>query len=437
MNLRGVLIVYTKEMRDILRDRRTLITMILVPILLYPLLSIGMGALISSQFEKSRAADHRILVMPRDADVALRTALNADDQLQIVPADSVRHALRTGGALDSLFRADWLDAVLDGIPEDVPDSIREQVYYAAIASKTVAAVVELPVDFERRRTVGDSIILGVFSDETDIKSEAAGDRLRAWARKVGDSLVTERLAIEGLDRRILYPFWVSSYDIAPLAKKSGFLLAMMLPYMLMILTMTGGMYPALDITAGEKERNTLETLLAAPVARWHLAVGKFLTVFTAGMVTMLLATTSMTLSVMMSAVQFNSQAAELAPFTPTGATVAWIILLMIPVATLFSAVLIAVAVSARSYKEGQSYVTPMFIAVILPAMVSIIPGIELEWGLVFVPVVNLCLALKEVLLGIHQPLKILAVFGVTTLYAALALFVATRIFQRESVLFRT
>jgi sodium transport system permease protein len=437
MSWRGAFIVFAKEMRDILRDRRTVVTMVLVPILLYPVISVGIGSLIASQVEKTRAADYSILVLPRNADASLRSGLKTTPQLGTVAVDSVRDVLIRRAAADSLLVAADVERVFRDDPRQIPDSVKGPIYYAAVAAKVVDAVCELPSDFEDGMLAGDSLIVGVFYDETDIKSESAGDRLRDWAIGLRDSLVDLRLEAQNLDRGFLEPFWVLLSDIAPPQKKSGFLLAMMLPYMLMILTMTGGMYPALDITAGEKERNTLETLLAAPVARWHLAIGKFMAVGTAGFVTMILATASMTLSVRMSMLQIGDSGSDSLPLTLSGTTVAWVIFLMIPMAILFSSVLIAVAISARSYKEGQSYVTPLIMGVILPAMVSFVPGVELEWGFTVVPVVNLCLALKEVLLGIHQPAKILAVFAVTALYAAFALFVATRMFQRESVLFRT
>lgn len=437
MKSSGTLIVFAKEMKDILRDRRTLISMVLVPILFYPIISIGMGAVISSQIEKSRAAVHDILVLPEGAAPALRESLLAEPQIRAVPGDSIRALLLEYARADSQIQASWVEAVFSPAGESLADSLKQRVYYAAIAEKWIRAAVELPVGLRARIAAGDSVVMGIFADETDIKSESAGDNIRNWARVVRDSLVDLRLAAEGMDRRALHPYWIASTDVAPIAKKSGVILAMILPYMLMILTMTGGMYPALDITAGEKERNTLETLLAAPVARWELAVGKFLAVLTAGLVTMLLATTSMTFSMTMGAAQFDSGSGTAIPFAISATTIGWVVLLMIPMSVFFSALLIAVAIAARSFKEGQSYVTPILMGVIIPAMVSFVPGIELNWGLAVVPVVNLCLALKEVLLGIHDPLLIAVVFFSTTVYAAFALFVATRMFERESVLFRT
>jgi len=438
MSLRGAWVVYTKELRDVTRDRRTIISMVLVPILFYPIISIGLGSVISSQIQRTRAAQQRILVLPARTDPDLLASLTAAPQLELTPVDSVRAELLQQTSPDSAdLRAsiERLFAATD--PAAIPDSIKERIYYSAIAAKWVHAIVELPPDFAARLRAGDSTVFGIYTDETDIKSETAGNRARKWADGVRDSLVALRLASAGVDRRILRPFTVAAVDVAPKAKKSGYILAMILPYMLMILTLTGGMYPALDITAGEKERNTLETLLAAPVARWELALGKFLAVLTAGFITMMLATTSMTLSMKMGAMQFSSEGTKELPIAFSLATAGWIVALMLPMAILFSSLLVAVSISARSYKEGQSYVTPILMLVIMPAMVTFVPGIELNWSLVCVPIVNLCLALKDILMGTIHPALIGVVFLSTVVYAAFGLFVATRIFGRESVLFRT
>ncbi|MEW5701947.1 MAG: ABC transporter permease subunit [Candidatus Zixiibacteriota bacterium] len=438
MSLRGAAVVYGKELKDVTRDRRTIISMVLVPILFYPLISIGLGSLIASQIQKTRAAQQRILVLPERSDPDLLASLAAAPQLELVPVDSVRTGLLRQASPDSVGQRESIGRLFSSAdPGAITDSLKARLYFAAISAKWVRAVVELPPDFAARLRTGDSAVFGVYTDETDLKSETAGDLVRKWANGVRDSIVGQRLTASGMDRRILTPFTVAAFDVAPKAKKTGYIAAMFLPYMLMILTLTGGMYPALDITAGEKERNTLETLLAAPVARWQLAIGKFLTVLTAGFITMLLATASMTISMGIGGMQFSSREAGEVPTVFAPATVGWMILLMLPMAVLFSALLIAVSISARSYKEGQSYVTPLLMVVIMPAMVSFIPGVELNWSLAWVPVVNLCLTLKDVLMGTIRPALFAAVLFTTVVYAGFCLFVAARVFERESVLFRT
>lgn len=432
----GTLTVFFKEIKDILRDRRTIISMVIVPLLFYPILTMGLGRVISSQMEKTRAERQPVMPLPVGAAPGMQTSLAADTSIRIVSADSIHTLLLKEAQIDTSLKSESIDRLFGGDPTKVSRDVKDRIYYTAIARKWIRAVVEVPPDLPVTATGNDSLVLGVFIDGADINSDAAGDHIREWARALNDSLIERRLAAFGTNRRTLQPFWIASQDVAPKSKQAGRFMAMMLPYMLMILTMTGGMYPAMDITAGEKERNTLETLLAAPVARWHLALGKFLTVLTAGFVTMILSMTSMTVSMKWGMMQMAEDSGGIS-FSMSGATLGWILLLMIPMAMLFAALLVVLSISARSYKEAQSYATPLLMLVIMPAMISFVPGIELNWALTFVPVVNLCLALKEVLLGIAKPAQILAVFGTTALYAAFMLFVTTRIFERESVLFRT
>jgi sodium transport system permease protein len=433
----GALTVFFKEIKDILRDRRTIISMVIVPLLFYPILTMGLGRIISSQIEKTKAERQTVLVLPPDTAPGMVASLAADTSLRVVPVDSIRTLLLREAQTDTSLNSETINQIFGAHPDQIAKSLKDHVYYTAIAKKWIKAVIEMPADLPAPDAAQDSLIVSVYTDGADINSDAAGDHIRDWTTALKDSLIERRLAGFGTNRRALQPFWVASHDVAPKSKQSGRFMAMMLPYMLMILTMTGGMYPAMDITAGEKERNTLETLLAAPVARWHLAVGKFLTVLTAGFVTMLLSMTSMTLSMKWGMMGMSGGDTPGISFSMSASTLGWILLLMIPMATLFAALLVVLSIAARSYKEAQSYVTPLLMVVIMPAMISFVPGIELNWALTFVPVVNLCLALKEVLLGIAKPAQIFAVFGTTALYAAFMLFVTTRIFERESVLFRT
>jgi sodium transport system permease protein len=231
--------------------------------------------------------------------------------------------------------------------------------------------------------------------------------------------------------------------VAPAEKKTGFLLAMMLPYMIVLTVMLGAMYPAIDLTAGEKERGTLETILASPAGRNEVTLGKFFCVFTAAMVTVLLGATSMIVTSGFGFAQFANQEAESAAFvlSVNPASFVVVVILMIPTAVLLSAVLLAIAVMARSFKEAQGYVTPLMFAVIIPSMVAFMPGMELNATLAWVPISNIALGVKAALLtakgeGFPWPLFGI-VFLSTAVYATFALFLVRQMFNKESVLFRT
>ena len=433
----NIITVYLKELKDILRDRRTIVSMVLVPILFYPVLSIGIGSVISSQVEKTRADQQPVMVAPLNVDPRFIASLEDHKNLRPVPADSVMNLLIAVAAADSQFTEANVRDLFNARYASVPDSVQHAIYYEAIARKYVTAIVEFPAGVDIPGATDESDKVQILYDESEISSEVASDHLREWVENLRDTLVRKRLTDLGVDPRIAQPYTWSRIDVAPSSKQSGRFASMFMPYLLIILTMTGGMYPALDITAGEKERNTLETLLVAPVSRWEIALGKFLTVFTAGFITMIMATISMSISVRMGPGSFAMEEGSAMTSGVTPVTVLWLLFLMIPVAVLFSSMLVTISIAARSFKEGQSYVTPALMMIIIPSMVTFVPGIDLTLPLAFVPVVNLCLALRDVFLGVPNIPLTLIVFASTTLYASFMLFVTSRMFQRESVLFRT
>jgi sodium transport system permease protein len=215
--------------------------------------------------------------------------------------------------------------------------------------------------------------------------------------------------------------------------------------MIVLMVMLGAMYPAIDLTAGEKERGTLETILASAAGRTEVTAGKFLCVFTAAMVTVILGAASMTVTSSLGLLQIGDAAREAHAqgfaFSINPLSLLVVVLMMIPAAVLFSAGLLAIAIMARSYKEAQSYVSPLMFVVIIPSLVAFMPGIELNAALAWMPVSNIALAVRTALLtakGEAFPWGLLAlVFVATGVYAACALYLVRQMFNKESVLFRT
>ena len=215
----------------------------------------------------------------------------------------------------------------------------------------------------------------------------------------------------------------------------------MIPYFVILLCLTGAMYPAMDLTAGEKERGTIETLLCSPVSRTHLVLGKFLMVLTASIVTALLSIASMAVSFDVGKkmlLAFTGGAASPAlQITITGKAIAAIFLVVLPLAVFFSAALLAISIFAKSFKEAQSYISPLMIAVVLPAVAALLPGVELTPALALVPVLNTSLVGKEIVTGTYHWNLIALIFLSSSAYAGVAIAIAVKLFQREDVLFRT
>jgi sodium transport system permease protein len=243
------------------------------------------------------------------------------------------------------------------------------------------------------------------------------------------------------------PFEVKTQNVAPPEKVGGNLVGGMIPYLFILLCFTGAMYPAMDLTAGEKERGTMETILCSPVARIDLVLGKFLMVLTASLGTVVFSLTSMILSFVIGGSLFASSGAGVAVkkaaanmetipmLDPVG--VLTVLAMVLPVAVLFCAVLLAVSLYAKSIKEASSYVSPMIIVIIIPAMMGLLPGVELNARLALVPILNIALVSKELVSGVFHWNYLALIFGSTCLYAALALGLCVRMFNREEVMFRT
>jgi sodium transport system permease protein len=201
-----------------------------------------------------------------------------------------------------------------------------------------------------------------------------------------------------------------------------------------VLTLSSSFYPAVDSVAGEKERGTMETLLVAPCGRAELVLGKFVAVLavTLAAATLNLGSMALTLGPLGGVIAPDLGAGL--HVTPT--VIVGVLALLVPLSALFSAVSLALSTLARSVKEGQHYLTPLFLVVMPLAMVVIIPNVPLTKALAPVPVTNAVLFFRDLLLGKTDPTTTAIVMVSTFAYAAAALWACVSLFLREETLFR-
>lgn len=402
MRLRQVGIVYRKEMLDTLRDRRTLISMIVVPLLLMPLLMFGMVKLSLRLVQRARQETATVMILGAEHAPTLTARIEIAEGFHVVPS--------------------------------APD------YATRISNKQLRAAIEFLPGFEAAIQRGEKPAVKIYHYAGEIKSQFAVRNLQALLRTYRDEIVAQRLAARQLSPEILQPFESKEENVAPPEKVGGSMFGGFLPYLIIVLMLQGAMYPAIDLTAGEKERGTIETILASPVARSELVLGKFLTVLTASVATALLSLVSMAGSFLLVPDAFDRmrRSGEIPPqMALSGKGVAAVLLMILPLAVMFASALLALALLARSFKEAQSYISPLMIIVILPAIGSLLPGVELDRRLALIPILNVSLVSKEILTGNYPWNLILLIFGSSCVYALVALFIAIRTFHRESVLFRT
>ncbi len=404
MNGHNIFTVYRKELRDSLRDRRTLIGMIIIPTLMIPgIMAVAVGVS-TKMVNKARGEVPTVMVLGGDDSPVLRAALAADPKL---------HLVRTA--------ANWKQQISD---------------------KQLRAAVEIPAGFDAALDRGTPAEVRIYNYDGELRSGFAVGELRNFLSDYREKTVTARLAGRGLPVALVQPFEVKTQNVAPPEKVGGNLVGGLIPYLFILLCYTGAMYSAMDLTAGEKERGTMETILCSPVARTDLVLGKFLMVLTASLTAALISMISMGLTFVVGGIMMGvprmttaAKAGPLPMLDPAGLLL--VLAMVLPVAVLFSAVLLAVSLFAKSIKEASSYVSPMIIVIIIPAMMGLMPGVELNARLALVPILNIALVSKELVSGVFHWQYLALIFGSTCVYAAAALAFCVHLFNREEVLFRT
>jgi sodium transport system permease protein len=404
MPLRNVGVVYRKELREALRDRRTLISSFLVPLLLFPVLTAGFAAVSVYMIGKAEREPLKVMIFGGSDSPWVTEALQETEKIKIVPPAS-----------------DWRQRIVD---------------------KEIRAAIEIPPKFEDEIAQQHAASIKIYIYKNEMKSELAAGRIEKTLKKLDDKIVGERLAAKDLPTSLLSPFEVKQENVAPEEKVWGEILGGLIGYMIVLLCLTGGMYPAMDLTAGEKERGTMETILSSPISRTDLVLGKFLLVLTASLVTAALSIASMGGSFAalhhFHLFSMHGQGEAPALMLHLGpAAVVSIFIMALPLAVFFSACLMAISIFAKSYKEAQTYISPLMILVIVPAVSALLPGAELNAKMALVPILNASLLCKELVAGTYHWNFIGIIFLSTCVYAAAALFLAIQMFRREEVLFRS
>jgi len=429
MRLANVKLILSREVRDQLRDRRTLFMIAVLPILLYPLL--GMSFIQLQQFMREQVTTV-LVVGARDL---------SEDPPLIVNARFAEELFNEANdaALLELHFARSEPPATGEMPDPCAAARR------AVRSGRYDAAICFPDNFGKamasvRRAVEEGRVEGIAVRRPEIiyttaneKSQIAFVRLSRvldrWAQNVG----RKNLIAGGFPVSAAKPFDVETADVADqTAYRGAALWSKILPIILLIWALTGAFYPAVDLCAGEKERGTMETLLSSPAGRSEIVLGKLLTIMLFSMTTAVLNLAAIGLTgwlVFGQMVEFSA---------PPPLAALWLLVALVPISALFSALCLALAAFARSTKEGQYYLMPLLLVTMPLAVLPMSPAVELNLGNSLIPITGVVLLLRSVLEGNYwQALQFLPVVLAVTLAACLlAIRWAVDQFNCESVLFR-
>ncbi|MDD5635081.1 MAG: ABC transporter permease [Atribacterota bacterium] len=397
MNWNNIRLVYFKEILGAIRDRRTLISMIIIPLVFYPLLFFGIGYFTMTGQQKTESLPSIIAVHGEESAPGLIEILKEEEKIQ-----------------------------LTGMPVNNQEGLESGEIYLLI---------EIPDDFNINKNLNGNQSIIIQYDSTSQYSQTARRRIINVLEKYRQQIVQMRLEEVDLSIDYILPFNEEWMDVSSAERKTGSVLGMLLPYIIVILIFVGAMHSAVDITAGEKERGTLATLLVSQLSRLEIVLGKYLTVITLSFTSMLLGLIGLSIAFLTPAYAFGEL--SLIKINLSLYSFFLFFLVLAPLVGLASSILLLVGIFARNNKEASTYVTPIYMGAIFLGMISLSQGTELSEVMFFIPILNNSVAFKELLMGVVDWGHILSTLFSNIVIALIALLFAARLFSRENVLFRS
>lgn len=386
--------IYFKELREVLRDKRTLFLVILMPFFLYPVMFTLTGKLGAEQAKKLDTTLVSVLMNPQAAGTPIYQALQADSTLSVT---------------------------LMNFDKSMLDTLTNTIGVKVLNGDTVSIA------------TGQPVLVEIYANTTKDLLDNRKKRVMAVVETIKQQLVAKSLVERNLSSDFLQPIQITEIDLASKEAVMGKLIGRFIPMILVFFIFTGIIYIAIDITAGEKERKTLQTLFVAPVKVSEIIAGKFLAVFTVGIAAALMNLLSLVVAFLIQIRLLGGDVAKIGfSISPTGW--AWLIVLIILSTVFIGALTLAVVLLANSYKESQSYVTPLMLLILLPAIYAFTPGIELTFVTALIPMVNIFLAMGTIFIGNTNFALMALVCVMALMYAVLSLGFASLIFRNENVI---
>ena len=397
MSWKNIRLIFVKELVGTIRDKRTIIAMIIIPLIFYPLLFAGVGYFSKIGSLKSEEANSKIVIHGAEFAPQLVKHLQDSEKIKVFT-----------------------------IGEDYPTKLQ---------NGDIQAVLVIPSDFKYKIEQEEPGKLILKYDATEAKSRIAQKRVNQIIEKYKGEILLQRISRLNLKEEFLTPLILQEENIATAEKMAGSFLAVLLPYLIIILIFAGAMHTAVDITAGEKERGTIATLLVSQVSRLEIVLGKCLAVMLISFTSMVLGLLGLTFAFLLGA--SIAGGIEGMNFGISINTIFLLFLVLFPLVGLASAVLVMVGIFARNIREASNYITPIYMLTVLLGVISVSQGMELTGKMFLVPILNSSFVFKELLLGKIYWDHILTTFIANMIIAGLALLGATRLFNKEEVLFRS
>ena len=388
--------IFKKELKDTLRDRRTLMMMLVIPILIFPII-MNLFASVSKSFQEEAANKKIKIGIVGTENNFLQLELNA------IPKEL--------GEKEIILYKDTLSLISDL----KKDSLQLGAYISSEFNQLMDSMNPAPLTF--------------FFNATDMGMQ---ERAEAYMAVIDAKAKSKRFVKLGIEEARTQPITTEYRNIASDKEMIGKLAGGILPYIFIAFGFIGCMYPAIDLFTGEKERGTIETLLTTPVARWQILFGKMGVVVLSGLTAATCALLGLFFSIEFIDSEGNAEILKIVHSILNPTFIVLLYSLLIPLTVFFAGLMIPIAVNAKSFKEAQSIITPLNIVMVLPAMVGFFPGIELNFVTACIPVVNIVLATKELIAGSLDIGLVALSFSVMMSLAILSVIFSYKRFDNET-----
>mgnify|MGYP001228539651 FL=1 len=390
--------IFKKELTDVLRDRRTLFFMIAMPVIVMPLIFIGSLKFQEYQNKKSEEKILNIALVNESGETKIR------------------------------------DYILNQKGVNLIEDIDADSLEAGIKSDSLQGGLYIGKNFLNNISTNQMGAVEIYYKSSDLMSKAK-KRINNALDQYKNEVVAGRLLRFDIDKNLLEPLQIIDKDMSTKKETIGKALGGLVPYMLVIFIFLGAMYPAIDLGAGEKERGSLETLLSSPATKFEITVGKLMVVSLTGLVSGLISVVGITAPMYFIdniPDQIKSTVLEIiSPFM-----IISVIFLMIPIAIFFASMLLSISFYARSFKEAQSLMGPLNIIIIVPLMLTLGPGIEIDHITALIPLINVGLLTKEILAGSVEPIYFIETLSSLLFFAAIGIRFSVYWFNKENTIFR-
>jgi sodium transport system permease protein len=396
---RNVRLLFVKEIIGALRDRRTLFLTVFFPLIFYPLILGVISHFSASQRTQLEATTPTVLVMDQANDSTF-----LDD-------------LRKTTAFDPIFEADKAQGLAD--------------------LKSGLGQVLMTVE-KSSGGPGLGLDITLFYDQTDQLAVLAAGRVRDFLQGYLKTVLQTKLDALGLSYNDLTPpLTINTENTASSSSLGRMILSRLLPYFVVLAILTGAMGLGAEITAGEKERGTIATLLVSQLSRTQIVLGKFLAVLAVSLVSSLLSAVGLLIGIRFFGSGLVPGGGAGAGFMLSLPAFGWILVVLVPLAVIIAGLVIIVGSYARTQKEASTYLLPIYMVIVLVGLVSMTSGTSFEGLRFLIPIANALYALQEIILSGLNVSHLLYTLAANVVCGGILIAASIRLFKREAVLFRS